>query len=406
MMKKRKIKRNLGSEKKLPSANSGVSFLISQEGYDTLCASGYTRLDQIPAIVSGYRRIAELIGSLTIHLMKNGEDGDIRIVNELSRKIDIDPTKYMNRSQWIEFLAMTMFLYGKGNAVVRVKTKDGLIEDLQPIPADRFLLKSDLTGYEYQVYIDGVPYNPDEVLHFVYNPDKNYPWKGMGVTASLKDVADCLRQAQATEKGFMESKWKPSLIVKVDGMIDQFSSKEGREKMLDEYVEMSGAGKPWVIPANTLEIQEVRPLSLSDIALNDSVQLDTKKVAALLGVPSFVLGVGEYSQKEWNNFIQTKIRPIVVSMQQELTRKLILSPNMYLKFNSLSLMDYDLMSIASVFTSLQDRGDVSGNEVRDRIGLSPKNGLNDLTRLENYIPTDMAGNQKKLLQEKEKEKND
>lgn len=382
-----------------PASRQGkVVKLVNIADWDDLCCTGYTRLDQIPAIVAGYRKIAELIGSLTIHLMENTDKGDTRIQNELSRKIDIDPCKYMTRSQFIEYVLMDMFLYGKGNSIVKVKTSRGYLSNLQPIPSSRVDLISDVTGYDYKVSIDGKLYNPNDVLHFVYNPDKEYPWKGMGVTTTLKDLADCLRQAQNTEKGFMQSKWKPSLIVKVDGMIDEFSSKEGRKKIINEYIDTSEAGEPWVIPAEQLDVKEVRPLSLSDIALNDNVQLDTKKVAALLGVPPFVLGVGEYNQKEWNNFVQTKIRPIVIGLEQELTRKLILNPKWHIKFNFLSLLDYDINTIADVYTTLQDRGDVSGNEVRDRLGLSPVDGLDEYKILENYIPIDMSGNQKKLVQ--------
>lgn len=199
----------------------------------------------------------------------------------------------------------------------------------------------------------------------------------------------------------MESKWKPSIIVKADGLAEGFSNKEGRKKLIEEYLETSSAGEPWIVPADLLEVQEIRPLSLSDIALNDNVILDTKKVASLFGVPPFLLGVGEYNQKEWNNFIQTKIRSIALHMQQVLTRGLIINPKWYLRFNFLSAMDYDLQTIATVFTALQDRGDVTGNEVRDRIGLSPKDGLDELKVLENYIPADMSGLQKKLVQEEE-----
>lgn len=398
-MGKRRNKRNAGSEGKLPKLSTGVSFLLSQESYDMLCESSYRRLDRIPAIVSACRKIAEVIGMMTIYLMENTPDGDVRIQNELSRKIDIDPCATMTRSQFIEYIVMNMLLYGKGNAVVRVKTRAGLIQDLQPIPPERFQLISDPTGYSYTVNIDGISYDPDEVLHFVYNPDKFYPWRGQGVTISLQDLADCLGQAAKTEKGFMESQWKPSLIVKADGLVDQFANKEGRDKLIKEYLETVSVGQPWVIPAEQLSVEQVRPLSLSDIALNENVEMDTKKVAALLGVPAFLLGVGEYNQHEWNNFVQTKIRSFVLYLQQQMTRRLILNPKWYLRFNFLSVLDYDLATIAQVYTALQDRGDVTGNEVRDRIGLSPKEGLDELKILENYIPTDMSGQQKKLIQE-------
>ena len=84
-----------------------------------------------------------------------------------------------------------------------------------------------------------------------------------------------------------------------------------------------------------------------------------------------------------------------------MTKKLILSPQMYLKFNERSLMDWDLNSIYSVYGGLSDKGIVTGNEVRDIIGMSPLDGLDDLRILENYIPSNMIGQQKKLIQEEE-----
>ena len=59
-------------------------------------------------------------------------------------------------------------------------------------------------------------------------------------------------------------------------------------------------------------------------------------------------------------------------------------------------MSWDIQTIASVFGNLSDRGFITGNEVRDQIGMSPKEGLDELRVLENYIPYEMSGLQKKL----------
>lgn len=154
-----------------------------------------------------------------------------------------------------------------------------------------------------------------------------------------------------------------------------------------------------MIPADQFQVEQIRPLTLADLAINDTVELDKRTVASVFGIPPFVLGVGEYSQNAWNSFIQNTIRPIAVGIQQELTKKLILSPKWYLKFNVRSLLDWDLSTIYQVFGGLSDKGIVTGNEVRDVIGMSPIDGLDELRILENFIPADMIGNQKKLTQE-------
>lgn len=377
------------------------SWAIWLNGDDDACPIGYTSLDQNPDIMTACRRIAELIGSMTIHLMANTERGDIRIINELSRAIDINPISTMTRSHWMESIVMNMLLYGEGNSVVWPHTWDGKLRSLEPIAASRvtFMPDTDNPYRYYSIMVDGTSHNPDNMLHFVHNPDKLYLWKGRGLTVSLREVAKSLKQATETEQGFMKSKWKPSLIVKVDAMAEEFSGREGRNKLREDYLETGEAGAPWIIPAQQFEVQEVRPLSLSDLAISDMMQLDKRTVASIVGIPAFLIGVGDYNKAEWNSFIQNKIRPIVIGIAQELTRKLIISPKMYLKFNFRSLMDWDLQQLYTVYGGLTDRGIVSGNETRDILGMSPRDGLDELKVLENFIPMDMIGSQKKLVQE-------
>lgn len=378
--------------KRFKKRNAGQIGIVADWG-DILC-TGYTRLSDCPEIVSGIRTIADLISSMTIHLMSNTENGDIRIINELSRKIDIDPCKNMTRKTWMDYIVMNLLLYGKGNSFVIPITENGILSDLIPVPASKVTMIGD--AYNYSVRIDNKEYQPESILHFIYNSDENYPWKGKGITASLKNVADNLKQAEATEKDFMSSKWKPSIIVKVDALTEEFASPEGRSKLLESYFDTVKAGEPWLIPAEQFQVEQVKPLSLTDLAIDKSIELNKKTVASIIGVPSFVLGIGTYSDKEWNNFISSKIMPIAQVIQQELTKKILISSKWYWKFNMASLYAYDIKTLADVYSNLYVRGIVDGNEVREKMSMSPREGLSELVVLENYIPLSMIGDQKKL----------
>lgn len=357
--------------------------------------NGYTTLDHCPEVVAACMRIADLISSMTIYLMANTENGDKRINNELSRKVDILPTEYMTRKTWMDAIVMNLLLYGKGNSVVVPHTQNGLIGDLEPIAASRVYIRP-IDYRNYRIEIDGKAHDPSECLHFVFNPDKSYLYRGQGIQVAARQLVENLGQAAATEKSFMESKWKPSVIVKVDALTDEFASPEGRQKLVEEYLHTNEIGQPWIIPSEQFSVQEIRPLSLNDLAIADTVKLDKKMVAALLGVPAFVLGVGEFNANEWNAFISNTIRPIAQGIEQELTKKLLLSPKMYFKFNTSSLYAYDLKTTVDVYCALGDRGYVSGNEVRDKMSMEPREGLDELRVLENYIPVDKSGMQKKL----------
>ena len=362
-----------------------------------LCCRGYTSLAHCPEISAAVDIIASLIGSMTVHLMRNTPDGDIRIKDGLSRLIDIAPNRSMTRKTWMEWIIRTMFLGGDGNAVCLPITSDGYLDRLAPVPPSQVAF-SESGMWDYYIYINSKKYAPEDLLHFKLKPDDTQPWRGRGVRVTLRDIADNLKQAADTEKGFMSSKWKPSLIIKVDGLVDEFSSPAGRQKLLDSYIASGSAGEPWIIPAEQFDVEQIRPLSLNDLAIADTVKLNKATVASIIGVPPFVLGVGEYNRDEWNNFISSRIMPIAETIQQELTMKILIADDRYFRFNPRSLYNYDLRDLANIADEQYVRGIMRGNEARDWLGLTPREGLDNLIILENYIPLSMISDQKKLIQ--------
>lgn len=375
---------------------SDIQYVSFGSAFDAFIQSGYTTLADNPEIKIAVDKIADLVSNMTIHLMENTDKGDKRIKNELSKKIDVSPSRYMTRKSWIYKIVSDLLLYGDGNSIVHIgiDQETGLIGDLTPFPMGGINYIQTKKGYVIEN--GNNKYTPEEVVHFVINPDPNYPYKGTGYRVALKDIAKNLKQATATKNSFMSGKYMPSLIVKVDSLTAELSSEEGRDGVYNRYLESSEAGKPWIIPAEMIDVQQVKPLSLNDIAINESVEIDKKTVAGLLGVPAFLMGVGEFNKAEYNNFVNTKIMSIANVIAQTLTRDVLFNPGWYFKFNPRSLFSYDLNEIVSSYTQVLDRMAMSRNELRNELGFDPREDMDELLALENYIPQDKLSEQGKL----------
>ena len=377
------------------ASKKGVVWIGDWEGAEDLACAGYRSLAHSPEVVTAVDRIAALMGAMPIHLMRNGENADVREINGLSRIVDISPNAIQTRAMFLRWIVRTLYLDGDGNAVVVPRTENGYLRDLRPVPAMYAAFYP--TGlWDYSVAINGQPRDPSTLLHFTLNPGRFYPWLGEGPRVILRDLANNLKQAAATEKGFMESKWKPSVIVKVDSLTKEFAGPEGRQKLLDAYVTNSEVGKPWLIPAEQFDVRTIKPLTLHDLALKDTVELDKRMVASILGVPPFVLGVGEFNKNAWNNFISTVLMPLADTIAQELTKKLLYSSDLYFRFNPRALLDYDITELVKAGAEMVDRMAMRRNEWRDWLGLPYDPEMDELLALENYIPADRLGDQNKL----------
>lgn len=364
----------------------------SMAGWEEILCAGYKPLHSCPEVQTAIGVYADLIASMTIQLMQNTDKGDVRIRNALSRKLDIEPHRNMTHQTFMSNLVRVMLTYGNQVTLPRY-SRDGYLEDLEPLPPGEVSFVKD--GDSYRIIWRGRSYAPDEVLHFPVNPDPQMPWKGRGYDVALKDVVDSLRQATATKNALMKSP-APNVIVKVDGLMEDLQSKEGRETLRQQYLEDSETGKPWMIPAEALEITQVTPLNLNDLAIDKNLELDKRSAAAIVGVPPFLVGVGTFNETEFDWFVATRVMAIARIIEQELTRKLLISPDLYFRLNNRSLLNYNLEKVSNVCVQMVDRITMRRNEWRDWMGLPPDEDMDELLALENYIPATMLGQQKKL----------
>lgn len=362
-----------------------------------ICPSGYQPLSRNEEILRCVYKIADLVSNMTIMLMQNSDNGDIRIKNALSRKIDIDPSKIMTtRKNFIFKVVTDMCLYG--NSVVYPRTKKDLIDDLELWNADSCIFRKKYELDEYVVIYKGQSFESDEVLHFVLNPAPDEPYKGLGIAPLLLNTIGDLVQENTTKKAFLKSKWKPSLVIAINSDIEELRDKELREQILGSYTDTTNAGEPWLIPAGELKIDTIKPLTLNDLAISESIKLDRQAVAAAFSMPAYMVGIGEFDKEEYNNFISTTIMSFAMIIQQTLTKGLLYSPDLYFKLSPKSLMQYSLSEKANFVTEMVHSGMLNKNEGRCEFDYSPADdpAMNEYQVLENYIPVSRIGDQKKL----------
>lgn len=373
-----------------------VGVMIASGG-EVILPDGYVSLASSEEVRRCAHIIADTVSNMTLMLMKNGDNGDERIKNELSKKLDIYPSKHMTRKTFIYGIVQEMVL--GGNAIVLPKiSANAFIEDLQIVPYGSYSLIPN--GDSYLVQIKGKQYQPDEILHFPLNPSRAYPWKGEGYSRMILKTLKNVAQANATKTKFLQSKWQPSIIISVDSDVEEMLDPEKRDKLLENYLGNAESGKPWIIPAGEISVEKIQPLTLKDLAIQESIELDIKSVASTIRIPPFMVGIGDFNKEAHNNFIATTVMSFATIIQQEFSNKLIVAGDMYTKFNANSLYQYSLTEKTTFVKEMTNIGVMNRNEGRAEFDRSPVDdeGMNDYTTLENYLKVNDLSKQKKLEQ--------
>ena len=373
-------------------SSSPVGVLLSTSP-GVVIPEGYHSLMEAPEVTAAVWKVAGLISSVTVRTYRNTPNGDARVRDELAKKVDISPWSLGTRTTFIDWVVQTMLI--KGEAFALPSTSAGLLADITPMPDARAQLKPD--GQPYEVVWNGVAFEHNEVLHYRLHADLRQPWKGASPHFVLQHVVDSIMQTSATKQAYMSSEYKPPLIVAVNSDSD-LSNPKAREAFVKRYMKRNSPDEPMIIPADLMNVVQAKPLSLTDLAIKDGIELDKKTVASILDIPAFVLGVGSFNKDEYDNWIRSRLIPICKIIEQETTKKLLLSPERYFKFSTLRLYSYGIDMLAAIGRENYKAGLMTGNEVRDWQELPPLDGLNELVMLENYIPSDKIGDQKKLIQ--------
>lgn len=215
---------------------SAAVAICPDDSWRVLIADGYRPLTQCPEVMMCVNVYAELIASMTIHLMENGEHGDTRVKDELSRMVDITPNPLMTHQGFMETIVRTLMT--EGNQVTLPVFAGGLLMQLDPVPPSRVTFVPE--GRGYRVNVGGASFAPDEVIHFALNPDPEYPWRGR--VMKWRSLTWCAPSGRRRPRG--RHSWnRPNRRLSSRWMVFRgYAEPGGRTRIADKYISDSENG--------------------------------------------------------------------------------------------------------------------------------------------------------------------
>jgi HK97 family phage portal protein len=153
------------------------------------------------------------------------------------------------------------------------------------------------------------------------------------------------------------------------------------------------------LPNSFDSIEQLKPFNFEDLAIDKNIVIDKTIIANYFGVPASIIGIKEYNDKEYDNFINTTIKYYCHLIEQELNNKLFKSDNYKLEFNIYQLYSsYYSNNLVDAVTKLAGKPLFTINELRGMMGFDrlENKQCDEIIALENYIPLDAIGKQKKI----------
>lgn len=390
----------------------------------------YKKIEEIPEIQAAIKQYSQPISTGKIKIKQNIYDGNKKIgnaeINNLfSIKLNRNPSSVLTKTQLIQWIVETMLIYG--DAVIlpefeyyekekrdiyfgdnieddssyleteynNVKTSEYFEEanlyltNLYPISPNRVKFVTDGKYRPYSILIDDREFAPSELLHFKYNPDLARPYKGRSIVKSLEETVKNIQNIDKSQESILKSGVTNPFILQL-----QTSANPGSKNYIDtiegikedfKYWNPANSSDPLIVPGMEYELLKLDTKTLKDLDIKDAKDLQSRVIDSVFGLPTMNSSQQAINRQEYERFVKTRLMPIVNSISEELTAKLIRSPYIFIRLQVDNIINIDSDMVKNLI-EMQKIGNVTIDEVRDAAGIEPLNSeaSRQLVKLENY----------------------
>lgn len=337
---------------------------------------------RVSAVYSCVKVLSESISTMPVNLYSIQADGSKEHKpSKLDRIVSIAPNEAQTSAELWSYVVTSLALYGNAYLYM-TKTSKGVIE-LLPVPANTVSVDVDGNRVSYSVTIgEGVNaktmrLTSRELLHFKGLTLDGY--RGIspisynsaligGEKASI-DFSNRIITEGATPRGVLE----------IDGQLSDDAFDNLRESWNGAHGGTNNGTRVALLESGVT----YKPISLSpnDIQLMESRKYSRSEIAGIFRVPPHM--IGEMSQATFSNiadqsksFYRYTLAPWLHAIEQRLNHTLA-GPGECFRFDIDGLVRPDLATESESYSKLISMGVLNPNEVRERMGLGPREGGDD-----------------------------
>ncbi len=360
----------------------------------------------ISGVYTAIKTLSETISKLPISVYKNGSKGKTKLYNHyLYDIIHYNPNNYLTSQSFFQTLELHRNHKGNSFALINRNKNTGRVNNLEIISPSKIVNYDIINGELYYKYQNNnnetITIHSNDILHFK-QMSNNGIW-GLNPIEALRLNLSTTAKGLKTIDSFYENNANTSKAIKstVSGA-NQKAMLEAINNFRNEYSGAVNAGKILPLPPNT-ELQDVT-MNFVDAAFISTIKFNADQIAAIYGVPSYLLGNFESSKfnnvEQLNlNFKINTISAILRMYRQELEFKLLTKDErksgISIEFNANAMVETDYRTRTDGYKTLQGVGAITPNDIAKLEGYPTfKNGdkhyiFNQMTAIE-----DMNNNNK------------
>jgi len=357
------------------------------------------------------RKLSAAAASIPWYVEKRGPKGDW--ARQDGHPIEVllrSPNAHMSGQDLFETLSTQLNL--AGNSVWYLNLVRGSPLEIWPMPPDRVapVPSKDnwIDHYEYRA--EGVekpiPYDPQQIMHFMYiNPDD--PYWGIAPLRAAAKVVDSDVEAVKWNKVALQNRAITDGVFSFTEPLTEDQYDEARRQVREQYQGAQNAHTPWVLGGGG----KWNPMARTPVEMDfiNGRKMNREEIAAVFQVPPVLVGIldhasyANYEQAEksfWQDTMVSHLRDITAALNLGLVpffdpkaalraKGQLIEPDLRIRpdFSQVAVLQDDLAGLVTTAKVLYDMG-VPFQQINDRLefGFEAFEGWEVPWRPSTYLP--------------------